>query len=424
VSVESEPGAAEAASGARRASVWRNPDFVLLWSGQVVSTLGSQVSGIAFPLLVLALTHSPEVAGVTGALFTLPYVVLSLPAGALVDRWDRKRVMIVCDSVRAVNMASIPAALALDALTVWQIYLVALVEGAMFVFFNVAEVAALPRVVPRAQLAEANSQNLAAQATASLIGPAAGGFLFQAAGRAVPFLADAVSYAVSVAALLRIRSAFQLERRAGPGDLRREIGEGLGWLRRHGVVLFMAFITGGINCVLAACALLIIVLAQGMGAGDAAVGAVYSAGAVGSIAGALLAGRIQRRFSFAQVICGSVLLLAVVFPCYLLAGTLPALGAVSALLFFCAPIYSVASLTYRVTLIPDALQGRVNSSFRLIAFGFQPLGSAAGGILLERLGAAPTVVIFSGALALIAGATLLNPQMRRAGTEAPAPEGG
>src|SRR5947199_4279456 len=120
---------------------------MLLWSGQIVSNIGTQVSQLAFPLLILALTGSAAQAGFAGALTTLPYVIFSLPAGALIDRWDRKRVMILCDAGRAVAMASIPVALALNSLTIWQIYLVATIEGTLFVFFNIAEVSALPRVV-------------------------------------------------------------------------------------------------------------------------------------------------------------------------------------------------------------------------------------------------------------------------------------
>src|SRR4051794_10847441 len=96
----------EAVAAPRLPPLWRNRDYMILWSGQVLSTLGGAVSGITFPLLVLAITGSPEVAGITAALFSLPYLLLSLPAGALVDRWNRKRVMIVCDSIRAVCLVS------------------------------------------------------------------------------------------------------------------------------------------------------------------------------------------------------------------------------------------------------------------------------------------------------------------------------
>ena len=139
--------------------LWRNRDYMLLWSGQVASTLGTTSSNVVVPLLILALTGSPEAAGIAGALRTLPYLVLSLPVGALIDRWDRKAVMIRTDVGRAMALATIPAAMALHALTVWQIYAVALVEGSLFVFFNIAEVAELPRVVTAAQVARAAAQN-------------------------------------------------------------------------------------------------------------------------------------------------------------------------------------------------------------------------------------------------------------------------
>src|SRR4051794_14104511 len=100
--------------------LWRNRDYVLLLSGQIGSTLGSTVSGIAFPLLILALTNSPTAAGIAGALVTIPYLIFSLPAGALVDRWDRKRVMLICDTIRAINMATIPLAIMLNMITIWQ----------------------------------------------------------------------------------------------------------------------------------------------------------------------------------------------------------------------------------------------------------------------------------------------------------------
>src|SRR6476469_9697017 len=118
--------------------LWRNRDYMLLWSGQVISTLGSKASFIVFPLLILAITNSPIAAGIAGALGSIPYLIFSLPAGALIDRWNRKRVMILCDTGRAINMATLVVALALNSLTVWQIYIVAFIEGTLFVFFNIA----------------------------------------------------------------------------------------------------------------------------------------------------------------------------------------------------------------------------------------------------------------------------------------------
>src|SRR5437899_4581920 len=127
--------------------LWRNLDYMLLWSGQTVSSTGTQVSQLAFPLLILAVTHSPAQAGFAGALRALPYLLFSLPAGALIDRWDRKRTMILCDIGRALCMASIPVALAIGQLTVLQRYDISAIEGTLFVFFNLVAVACLPRVV-------------------------------------------------------------------------------------------------------------------------------------------------------------------------------------------------------------------------------------------------------------------------------------
>ena len=193
--------------------LWRNRDYMLLWSGQVVSTLGTTASTVVYPLLILALTGSPQAAGIAGALRSLPYLVLSLPVGALIDRWDRKRVMILCDVGRGLAALSIPIAMAFDVLTLWQIYAATFIEGSLFVFFNIAEVAALPRVVPALQLPQAAAQNEAGFGTANIVGPSLGTFLYQVFGRAVPFLADALSYAVSVLSLLRIKTHF----RSDPG---------------------------------------------------------------------------------------------------------------------------------------------------------------------------------------------------------------
>src|SRR5437764_630206 len=115
--------------------LWKTRDYMLLWSGQVVSTLGSTATSIVFPLLILALTNSPAAAGVASALRAAPYLIFSLPVGALIDRWNRKRVMINCDVGRAIAVLTVPVALWLDALTIWQIYVVAFIEGSLFVFF-------------------------------------------------------------------------------------------------------------------------------------------------------------------------------------------------------------------------------------------------------------------------------------------------
>jgi len=394
--------------------LWKNRDYMWLWSGQVVSTLGSAAAAIIYPLLILALTSSPEAAGVAGALHTLPYLVLSLPVGALVDRWDRKAVMIRCDIGRALAVASIPAAIAFDALTLAQIYVVTLIEGSLFVFFNIAEVAALPRVVPAARLPEATAYNEAGFGIAQIVGPPMGTVLYQAFGRAVPFIADALSYCVSIASLLRVKAPFRVESVPPKRDLRHEVAEGLRWLWANPLIRYMALLTGGLNVINAAMPLLMIVLAKGLGASDGQIGVIFSFAGAGGILGSLIGGRVQRRFSFGQVIIGCMAIEAVLFPLYAVMPSYVWLGAVAGTYYFLAPLYNVVQFSYRIALIPDRLQGRVNSTFRLIAFGFMPLGAAVCGAALELLGSTATVALFSALLIALAIATALNPHVRHA----------
>ena len=203
----------EATFPEKRVTLWRNRDYMLLWSGQMVSSIGTRVSMLAFPLLVLAITHSPAQAGLIAALRGLPYALFILPAGALVDRWDRKRVMILCDTGRALALGSIPVAIVLGHLTIIQLAIVSLVEGTLFTFFGLAETACLPQVVTREQLPGAAAQNMVLDSVSGMIGPSFGGILY-GIGRAIPFLTDAISYGVSVLSLFFIKKQFQEERDA------------------------------------------------------------------------------------------------------------------------------------------------------------------------------------------------------------------
>ena len=222
-------------------SLWRNRDFMLLWSGQIVSTLGTESSSIVYPLLILAITGSPAAAGIASALQTLPYLLISLPAGALIDRWDRKRVMILCDIGRGLLVAGVAIAALFNFLTIWQIYFTALIDGSLFVLFNIAEMVAVTRVVPKEQLPQATGQNEAAFGVVTITAPSVGTFLYGALGRAVPFVFDAISYAVSVVSLTFIKTPFQEKRVITERNLWKEMAEGLRWLWNEPIVRFMAF---------------------------------------------------------------------------------------------------------------------------------------------------------------------------------------
>ncbi|HZU14870.1 MAG TPA: MFS transporter [Chloroflexota bacterium] len=411
--VEEPSPAGEAAAISPLASLWRNRDYLILWGGQAISTAGTQVSRLALPLLVLALTRSPAQAGLATSVAILPYLVLSLLAGALADRWNRKWVMILCDSGRTIAAGSIPVAAVTGHLSLVQLYAVALIEGSLNVFFDLAETAALPRVVGKEQLPVAMSQNGATYSATSLIGQPLGGLLYQI-GHAIPFLADAVSYAVSVISLLFIRTELQGERDAVVPNLRLEITEGLAWLWRQPLIRFMAFLGAGAWIPLYGNYLLVIVLARHLHASPATIGLIFAANGVGGMLGSLVGGHLGRRFGFAPVVIASVWIWVLLWPLYAIAPTPLALALITGTIFLVFSIYNVVQMSYRLLLIPDALQGRVNSAFRLIAFAGMPAGTAVTGALLQGIGNTPAVLLLFVWLLVLAVITSVNPHVRHA----------
>jgi len=398
----------------RPGSLWRNRNYLLLWGGQIISSTGTQISQLAFPLLVLLLTHSAAQAGFAGALRTLPYLIFSLPAGALVDRWDRKRVMIFCDAVRALCLASIPFAFALGKLSIVQIYLVSLLEGTLYVFFDIAETSCLPNVVSHEQLPAAVAQNQATQGITSLLGPSLGGFLY-GVSLFLPFSANAFTYLASVLSLFWIRSNFQQERTTVSRQLYREVIDGLAWFWRQPLLRVMAVLSCGINLVVVGgSSLLVIVLAQHQHASSFLIGLIFACGGIGSILGSLLAPFLQKHLSFGQAIIGNAWVLALLWPLYAVVPNVVTLGILTTLLFFLGPIYNVVNASYRLALVPDAFQGRVNSSVRLISFASQPLGLAATGVLIQSIGTNGTVLVGAGVLILVAFSATMSSNVRNA----------
>ncbi len=400
---------AEAAPSRRPPLLWRNRDFQLLWSGQLVSAIGGQVSLLAFPLLVLAITHSPVQAGLVGSMRGLPFAILCLPAGALVDRWDRKRVMLLCDGGRALALGSIPLALWLGRLSFLQLCLVALIEGTLFTFFSLAETACLPRVVAKEQLPAATAQNQAIDSTAWLFGPLLGGMLYDL-GRAVPFLVDALSYLCSVLSLCFMRATFQEERPEVPRRIWKEIGEGLLWLWRNPLLRFLALLSWGLGTPVYGYALILITLAQGLHASPFVIGVIFAGSGVGSLAGSFLAAPLQKRVAFGWLTIWSAWIWAISWLAFALAPNPLILGGAVALSFLIVPIFNASQLSYRLLVTPDLLQGRVSSVFRLIAYGGQPLGVLLTGFLIQWIGPIWAVVVLffpQGMMAL--AATLYQP---------------
>jgi MFS family permease len=399
----------------RRTSIWRNRDYLLLWSGQMISVSGSQVSQIALPLLVLSITRSAAQTGIMYALRMAPYLLLSLPAGALVDRWNRKRVMIVCDLARACLLASVPISLVTGHITMPQLYVVAVVEGTFYVFFSLSNTAALPQVVGKEQLPAASAQNEVVYQISSLTGPLLGAILFGLA-RAAPFVIDTVSYLASVASLTFMKTPFQEVRDGQPGDVLTQIREGLAWLWNQPLVRLFAILGSVLWLMFATIPLMIIILARGQHASPSVIGSIFFIGAIGGLLGASTSNRLHRLVGFRAIVMGCPWLMVLLWPLYTVAPNAVALGAVTAGLYFVFPVYNVAQMSYRLSLIPDHLQGRVNSVFRLISFAGQPIGTTVAGVLIEVIGAHATIFVLLISPILMGVLAATSPDVRHAAT--------
>ena len=272
----------------------RNRGFRWLWIGQVVSDTGTEAALIAYPLLVLALTHSAVIAGVVGTVRLVVQLILGLPGGAISDRLDRRLTMIVCDTGRAVVLALL-AVLVLVHLVTWPVVLVvAVIDGGAGVLFDPSASAALPTIVADQQLEQAWAATEARTYAAGLAGPALGGLLFEL-GQAVPFVGDAVSYLVSAGAVSRIRGKFRAEPSADRKALWREVADGLRlvWLNPllRAVVIQTPLVNFAFNGVLFTITLGL----RRHGTAPGIIGLVQAGIALGGLVGAIIAPRMQGR---------------------------------------------------------------------------------------------------------------------------------
>jgi MFS family permease len=393
--------------------LWRNRDFLLLWTGQVVSTIGTRVSGLAYPLIVLAITGSAAQAGLVAAAQTAPFLIWFLPAGALVDRWPRKRIMLAADAGRAVALASVAVAVLLGRITLGHLIAVAFAEGTLYVFFLLAETAALPYVVPGPQLPAAVAQNQARDQGASLVGQPLAGLLF-GLGHALPFAVDAVSYLAGVAMTAPIRRKLEEERAPEHRHLLAEISEGARWLWSQHLLRALVAIAAAGNLAFSALSLTIIVRARDLGASPASIGLLLGLFGAGAIAGALAAPPVQRLVPPNVILIGALWWWVAQMVALALAPTVFLLGAVYTVGALMGPIFQTANAAYRYALTPDRLQGRVYGISRMIGWSTVPLGALLGGISLQTLGAVPTFAALATCLAIVAVASTASRQIRGA----------
>ena len=392
----------------------RNRDYMLVWAGQGVSELGSQISTVAYPLLVLALTHSPAKAGVVGLAATLPLPLLALPAGMLADHFDRKRLMLCCDAVRAAALAALTIAVFSGSIGYGVVAAVAFVDGALLAVSFVTERGVLRRLVPPDQLSAAVAQNETAFYAGSIVGPPLGGLLF-AIARALPFLADAVSYAFSATATLLTRARFQPERTEAPGSLAAEFTSGLRWLWRQPLLRTCSLLTAAANPTWRALYLLLVVLAKRHGASSDLVGVMFAMIAAGGLLGGVFASsRLAARVSVRTAVLIDTCATALLIPPMLIAQGTLFTALLIALVEFPAALTNATVEGLRGTLAPEHMQARVHAAAGTLSQSLGWAGPLVIGIALEQVSSDACILpLFAWSL-LAAMAALLLPSMRSA----------
>ncbi|PRX49010.1 putative MFS family arabinose efflux permease [Prauserella shujinwangii] len=381
-----------------------------LWVSSAMSNLADGVFRVGLPLVAVSYTRSPTLISILVFAMTLPWLLFALPAGALCDRFDRRRIMLGANGVRAGLLALAALAVAHDQGSIWLLFVAALGVGIAETLYDTASQSILPQVVRREQLSRANGRLQAAELTANeFAGPPLGGLLV-VAGAAVAIASPAALWAVALGALLLVPGSFRIERDSRT-SLRADIAEGLRFLWRHKLLRTLAVMTGVFNFASNATFAILVLYAVGpgspMGLSGAEFGLLLSASALGGLLGSFVAERIERTLGRARSValtigCGTLLVGAPALTSNaLLVGGAFVVGGAGII------VWNVITVSLRQRITPDRLLGRVNSGYRLVAWGSRPLGALAGGLVAELLGLRAVFAI----MALLA-LTLLLPCLR------------
>jgi Transmembrane secretion effector len=377
----------------------RNRDFVLFQTGALLSTFGSGISGIAYPLLTLALTGSAAKTGYVGAVEFAPLVLLSAPAGVAADRFDRRLLMIASDATGATALALLATAVLTGHARFWMVIVVAFVDTTAAVIYRSGSSGAMKAVVPQPQLADASSVTMARMSTVRLAAPPVGGALF-GLSRGVPFVADAVSYAFSTVSLLLMRTRFQEERVPGaPTPFR----EGLGYFWSIPFLRATVGMIAASNLVAVGAPIAVIVLADRHGFSGAAIGGFIALQGVALLAGSLVSPLLRRLFPMRAILL-SEFWMAVVYAAFLAYPSVYVLAAAVSLHAFWFPNTDSAMAAYSYMLIPDRLLGRAMAASNTLRAASAPVGPLVAGLLLSH--ASPRVAVAALAAPVVVAAAL------------------
>jgi len=401
----------------------RNRNFLTIWIGQACSNVGDAFALVAMPLLVLQATGSIVQMGLVTATFAVAQVIVGLLAGTLVDRLDRRWLMIWCDTGRTLAYAAIPLGWLLFGPQIWLIYIVTAIGGALGMGFNVAYAALLTVMVEKEQLTAANGWLQSTFGVALMIGPALAGITADRLGPSWALMADSASFAISVLSALLVRSrdlralaaTAEAAADASTGLLARLIA-GMRFLYRDPVLRWLTIVIVFYNFVGASgLDLFVYYLKHDLSYPDTALGLVFTASSIGGIIGGLLAAPLRRRIGFARTYVSAIIISAVPITFIGLMHHILVIAVLAALFQLGSTVMSVNSLSLRQEITPDHLQGRVTSAAWTLFTVALPLGSASGTMLAARLGV-PLVFAMMGIGCLATALVAVITPLARAGS--------
>lgn len=410
------PAALAAEQPAPRTSLWRHRGFLSLWAGETTSQFGAQLGFLAIPVLAIQVLAASEFEiGLLNALQTAAFLVIGLPAGAWIDRWLKRRVMILADVVRAVALGLLPVFWFLGVLDFVHLLVIATIVGIATVFFDVSYQSYIPVLVPRDAIADANSKLESTAQVARVGGPAIAGGLLAILQAPLLLLGTAATYVVSFVALLTIRDTETPKPRSDRRPLVTEIREGIAFVVRQPLLRRIVLTTGVGNFfqTIAMTMLPVLVLRE-LGLSPAVFGIATSVGAVAGIVGALFAARLARVLGegtvipVSAVVLGGALLLAPLMA-VLPAAAIPLLIATELLLSIAVLVYNITQVSFRQRICPPELLGRMNASIRFFVWGVMPLGALLSGVLAATIGLVPTMWIGAVGGLLSAGFVVFSP---------------
>jgi MFS family permease len=381
----------------RPGGLWQHRDFRNLWAAETISVFGSQIGGFALPLVaIITLDASPFAVSALVVVEFAPFLLISLPAGVLVDRMARRPILVLGDLGRFAALLTIPIAYWLDVLTIWQLFGVGFFFGICTVFFDVAYQSYLPSLVDRTQLVEGNSKLEVSRSASGLAGPALAGVLVDLLRAPVAILFDAISFLVSALFLFGIRKKEQNvptreQRREAKSSMRTELREGLAWVLGNPYLRTVSTSTATFNLFGSMFfTILTIYIVRELEMSVAVMGVIFAIGQVGYMLGAVFANRIAARVGVGR----SILLGAALGIANLLVPlapqdanrAIPFLVAALLASSFGVVLYNVTQLSMRQAITPERLQGRMNSTIRFIVWGVMPIGQLIGGALATWFG--------------------------------------